>query len=119
MRRFIGFVALAAAALASASCSSAAGVKQGADSVRVPTVTNRVAPDYPLELRQQGVHGSVEIGGTVPKEGGVLRKPHVIRSDDSRLDQLALDAVSRWTWKPGLQDGKPVDVEFTMTVTFH
>jgi protein TonB len=93
-------------------------VQSDSAGVRVPTVTHRVEPDYPAELRQQRVTGVVVVAGTVPKEGGVLRNPHVVRSDDPRLNQLALAAVSRWVWRPGLQDGKPVDVEFRTEVSF-
>lgn len=86
--------------------------------IRAPVVVTRVEPEYPPELRAAGVQGVVEISGTVPKEGGVLRNPKVVRSDDARLEPLALDAVSRWMWKPGMLDGQPVDAEFTMTVRF-
>jgi TonB family protein len=88
------------------------------EGMRAPSVVSRVEAEYPAELRAAGVQGQVVISGTVPKEGGVLRNPRVVRSDDSRLEPFALEAVSRWTWRPGLQDGQPVDVEFTTTVTF-
>jgi hypothetical protein len=71
-----------------------------------------------LELRQLGVQGVVVIAGTVPKEGGALRDPHVVRTADPRLNQFALDAVSRWLWRAGLQNGEEVDVEFTTDVVF-
>jgi len=88
------------------------------EGMRAPTVVSRVEAEYPAELRAAGVQGQVVVGGTVPKEGGSLRNPRVVRSDDSRLEAFALEAVSRWTWHPGLQNGQPVDVEFTTTVTF-
>lgn len=100
------------------SCTSSDGVPREVENVRAPTVIHRVAPEYPAELRQERVVGVVVISGTVPKEGGALRNPRVVRSDDLRLNQLALDAVARWIWKPGLQHGKPVDVEFTTPVRF-
>lgn len=86
--------------------------------VVAPVVIHRVEPEYPPELREQGISGVVTIGGTVPKEGGTLRGAHVIKSDDSRLNQLALDAVSKWVWKPGSIDGEPVDVMFMTEVKF-
>jgi protein TonB len=81
-------------------------------------LVKRVEPAYPAALRAAGVQGLVEVRGTVPKEGGALRNPQVVRSDDPRLDPLALDAISRWEWKPGMQDGQAVDVEFTTTIRF-
>ena len=101
-----------------ASCASPGGPPSLVKDVRAPSVAQRVEPEYPAELRQQRVQGVVVVGGTVAKEGGTLRNPHVVRSDDPRLSQLALDAVSRWIWRPGIQDGVPVDVEFTTDVHF-
>ncbi len=101
------------------SCASTGSTRAGnTEGLRAPTVTQRVDPEYPVELWQQGVQGVVVIGGTVPKEGGVLRNPHVVRTDDPRLNQLALAAVSRWLWRAGLQNGVAVDVEFTTDVRF-
>lgn len=101
------------------SCASMGSPRVGnTEGLRAPMVMQRVDPEYPVELRQQAVQGIVVIGGTVPKEGGVLRNPHVVRSDDPRLNQLALAAVSRWVWRAGLQNGVAVDVEFTTEVRF-
>ena len=101
------------------SCASAGSTQAGnSEGMRVPTVLQRVDPQYPVELRQQGVQGVVVVAGTVPKEGGVLRNPRVVRTDDPRLNQLALDAVSHWLWRAGLQNGEAVDVEFTTEVRF-
>lgn len=116
MRRADLLIATLLAILTVTSCATPA--QSVAAGVRAPTVASRVEPEYPAELRAAGIHGSVVIAGTVPKEGGTLRNARVIRSDDARLEPLALDAVSRWIWRPGLQDGQPVDVEFSTTVTF-
>lgn len=113
-KRFALLVALCVAA----SCASSDRPQPEHKNLQAPKVIQRFEPLYPVELRQQGVGGVVEIGGTVPKEGGALRNPRVVRSDDSRLNQSALDAVSRWIWSPGFQDGKAVDVEFTTQVRF-
>lgn len=110
-------VASVVAASILASCGTAYIPPTTAAS-RAPVVVTRVEPEYPPELRAAGIEGIVEISGTVPKEGGVLRNPRVVRSDDARLEPLALDAVSRWMWKPGMQDGQAVDVEFTTTIRF-
>src|SRR5476651_2146701 len=100
------------------SCSSGRDVPTTVEGTRPPTVIKRVDPRYPQELREQRVEGAVVVEGIVPKEGGTMRALHVVRSDDTRLDQLALDAISKWIWMPGLQDGRPSDVEFTTQVRF-
>ena len=107
---FVAFVVLS-----SCASSSAPAPPPG---IRAPVVVKRVEPAYPAGLRAAGVQGVVEIRGTVPKEGGVLRNPQVVRSDDPRLEPLALAAISRWQWKPGMQDGQAVDVVFDTTIRF-
>lgn len=99
------------------SCSSSGVGDPRPVGVQTPQLVQRVEVEYPAELRRQRVQGVVVIGGTVPKEGGVLRNPHVVKSDDLRLNQAALDAVSRWVWRGGVQNGEPVDVETTVRVT--
>ena len=99
-------------------CASAGSTGEETDGIRTPKVVKRVDPEYPSELRELGVQGVVVIRGTVPKEGGLLRNPHVVRSDHPALASYALDAVSRWLFSPGLQDGEPVDVDFTTDVRF-
>ena len=105
-------------ACATLSCASSSQSAATSGNVVAPVLIHRVNPEYPPDLRQQHVSGTVVVGGIVPKEGGALRNPRVVRSDDSRLNQLALDAVSRWIWKPGLMAGQPTDVEFRTEVHF-
>jgi protein TonB len=113
----IGVLALLAIAIMTLACAPATG-PSSASPVQVPTVVSRVDAEYPLALRAAGIHGSVVVTGTVPKEGGTLRNARVVRSDHPQLEPLALDAVSRWIWRPGTLRGEPVDAEFTTTVTF-
>ena len=99
-------------------CAGSAPAPASPSGYEIPKLVHRVKPEYPAGLRQQRVTGSVVIEGTVSKEGGALRDPHVVRSDDSRLNPYALAAVSQWVWAPGKKDGQPVDVEFQTTVSF-
>lgn len=101
------------------STSSAASVTPSEHkNIQAPRVLQRFEPVYSDELRKKSVHGVVEVAGTVPKEGGSLRNAHIVASDDPRLNQPALAAVSRWIWSPGLQDGQAVDVEFSTKISF-
>ncbi len=112
------FLCLAMVLSLVSSCASSPNSASPVSGVVAPRVVKRVEPQYPQQLRAEGVEGVVEIAGVVPKEGGALRNPRVIRSDDPRLNQLALDAIARWTWSPGFQDGQAVDVEFSTSVRF-
>ena len=116
IRSVARFIALCLVALSLPGCASQPAASS--DRVEAPRVVQRVEADYPFVLRQQGIEGKVVIAGTVPKEGGTLRNPRVVRSDHPGLNQPALDAVSRWVWAAFSMNGEAVDVEFETTVTF-
>ena len=42
----------------------------------------------------------------------------VMRSLGSGLDEMALDAVAQWRFRPGMKGGKPVPVKSTVQVNF-
>jgi periplasmic protein TonB len=42
----------------------------------------------------------------------------VMRALGLGLDQKAIEAVEKWTFKPGMKDGKPVPVIATIEVNF-
>jgi len=48
-----------------------------------------------------------------------MRNARVVWSDDPRLNEPALTAVSQWLWKPGTLKGEPVDTEFSVTIQFN
>lgn len=88
-------------------------------SIVAPRVLHRVEAEYPEDLQSKGVQGNVVLAGTIPKEGGRIRDLRVVgETADRRLHQYAIDAVSQWIFSPGMHDGVPVDVEFTVTVSF-
>jgi TonB family protein len=89
-----------------------------ADEIQHPVVIHRVEPVYPPDLQRARFEAEVVIAGVVPREGGMMRDGKVVSSTDYRFEQAALDAVSRWRWEPGLLNGQPVDMEFTVTVKF-
>ena len=75
------------------------------------------ALEYPKSARDAGIEGRVYVSFTVDVEG----KPtdlSVVRSDDDALGQAAVDAVGQQRFTPGMQDGVPVQVRFTLPVTF-
>ena len=77
-------------------------------------------PVYPERARRVGAQGRVILYAVVYKDGSVgdLR---VARTpvDGVGFEKAALRAVKKWRYEPGLLDGTPVDVYFTIVVDFH
>ena len=84
-----------------------------------PEVVKQVKPDYPEIARKAKVQGQVILQAVVRKDGTV-GDIQVLRSPGSKFgfDEAAIAAVRQWRYKPGLQNGKPVDVYFTIVVDF-
>ncbi len=73
---------------------------------------------YPEIAKKEGITGKVYIQFTVDKDGSVI-DAIVLRSVHESIDKEALRVVSALpNWKPGKQDGKPVNVQFTVPINF-
>ena len=73
---------------------------------------------YPTKAQEAGKQGRVIVQFIVQKDGS-LSDLHVLRLVDPWLDAEAIRVISTMPkWKPGMQDGKPVSVKFTLPVTF-
>jgi len=81
--------------------------------------SSRVPPSYPELARQAGVQGKVLLRAVILKDGTVGNIT-VLESSGTGLgfDEAAVKAVSRWRYKPGLQDGRPVETRITILVDF-
>jgi TonB family protein len=74
-------------------------------------------PEYPPELQQLGVEGTVIMRAIISKDGGVL-DAKVVNTADPRLAKAALDAVRQWRYEPTLLNGEPVETMTTITLDF-
>jgi periplasmic protein TonB len=73
---------------------------------------------YPDMARQNGIQGKVIIQFIIDKDGNVT-KPKVIRGIGGGCDEEALRVISGMpTWSPGAQNGRKVQVKFTLPVHF-
>lgn len=77
-----------------------------------------VAPSYPPEAFRSHREGWVEVQFTITADGKVVN-PKVVGAEPNRVfDQAALEAVRRWTFKPRMVDGKPVEEQATRRIEF-
>ncbi len=72
---------------------------------------------YPEEAREAGIQGRVYIQFIVNEEGQV-EDPRVIRGIGGGADEVALEAVKKAEFNPGLQRGEPVRVQYSLPVVF-
>lgn len=88
----------------------------GAGSVTRPVPINQPNPVYTADALTAGIQGVVVVAVTVASDGSV-KDARIVKSV-SALDQAALDAVRKWTFRPGTRDGEPVDVTVDIAMEF-
>ena len=73
---------------------------------------------YPVLAQETGIYGKVYVRFVVNKDGSIA-DAMVIRPVNDLLDKEALRVVSTMPkWKPGMQNGKPVRVMYTVPISF-
>jgi len=73
---------------------------------------------YPAEAEKAGTQGRV-IATFVVRKDGSISDAHVVKSVDPLLDAEALRVINAMpAWTPGSQSGKPVNVKYTVPITF-
>jgi periplasmic protein TonB len=66
----------------------------------------------PPETQANPLHAAVIDGEGWPQD------IHVVKSSGLGLDEKAMEAVTKWRFKPALKDGQPVNVRTTIEVNF-
>lgn len=115
--RYLGMILMCLLTLACATSSNPKSSTDVTGDATPPRVVHKVDPEYPAQLRREGVTGVVTIEATIDRAGQLLN-PQVLRSSDPRLNDLALEAVRKWHFQPGTLNGEPVDVLFQVDVSF-
>lgn len=93
------------------------GVYKIGGGVSQPTLLSKVEPEYSEEARKAKWQGTVVLS-LIVDENGTAQQIKVARSLGMGLDQKAIEAVTKWRFRPGMKDGKPVPVYATIEVNF-
>ncbi|MEX0593756.1 MAG: TonB family protein [Balneolaceae bacterium] len=72
---------------------------------------------YPEMARRAGIEGRVYVQFIV-NERGEVENPQVIRGIGGGCDEEALRAVSQANFRPGMQRGRPVRVQYSLPIVF-
>lgn len=74
---------------------------------------------YPAIAKENNIQGRVVCSFTVNKDGSLSNIEVVLSGGDASLDKEAIRVIkSMPKWKPGMQLGKPVRVQYTIPVKF-
>src|SRR5438876_7929718 len=93
------------------------GVYRVGGGVTAPAVLYKIDPEYSEEARKAKYSGTVVLYIEVDQTGHA-KNLRVVKGIGLGLDEKALEAVSKWRFKPGLKDGKAVVVEAHIEVNF-
>ncbi len=85
--------------------------------VSAPTLISKIEPEYSEEARRAKYSGSILLSVVVDQHG-IPRDIKVIRGVGLGLDEKAIEAVTRWRFRPGMRHGHPVAVQAQVEVSF-
>jgi protein TonB len=87
-----------------------------ASNVEASNLINAVRPVYPPLAKMARQQGTVKFQATIGKDGAM--EDLMLISGPPLLVQSAMDAVKKWTYKPMVLNGAPVEVVTTIDVNF-
>jgi TonB family protein len=82
-----------------------------------PVALTKVEPEYSPEAHLAKFQGSVQVSLTVD-EKGQPQDVKVLKPVGLGLDEKAVEAVRKWTFRPGMKNGKAVAVPANVEVQF-
>ncbi len=119
MRNFPAACLLAAMAFGIAGCGG--GGDEATMPVAAPTelaALDTPPPEYPLQLACDGVGGVATLTVTIGTEGKPTQVNLFKGSGSETLDQVAMEAVKGWTFKPATRNGQAVAQTIQVPVNF-
>ncbi len=80
------------------------------------SLVQRIQPEYPYPAKMAHVQGEVVLAAVISKEG-TIENLRVVKGHPM-LVRGAIEAVSRWRYRPYILNGEPVEVETQIIVNF-
>ena len=82
-----------------------------------PVPVRTYAPDYPSEMRRQGVSGLVMVNCLIDEQGNVA-ETKIEKQSNEAFGPSAVAALKRWKFKPAQRDGSTVQIHVTIPIKF-
>ena len=102
--------------LGCAAALTAGGLLLAADT-EPPVPVRTVPPAYPEAMRAANTSGVVVLVCEVDEKGSVT-DAKVTKTTNEAFNQPAIDAVTKWKFRPAQKDGKPVAIHINLPVKF-
>lgn len=84
----------------------------------MPNPTKRIAPTYPIHLKQAGLSGRTESIFIVDKRGRV-RDVSILNSTHQGFSEAARQALLKWRFEPGMRNGEPIAFRMMIPMKFN
>ncbi|MEO6569866.1 MAG: TonB family protein [Opitutaceae bacterium] len=84
---------------------------------RVPEIKHRVAPVFPVAMRNAGISGEALVEIIIDTEGKV-NGAAVVGSTHRDFEEPALEAVRQWAYDPGWKRGRVVNTRMQIPIVF-
>jgi periplasmic protein TonB len=88
-----------------------------AEGTEPPVPVRTVPPVFPEEMRRDGISGVVTVSILIDEKGNV-QEPKVVKTTHEAFSQPAIDALSRWKFKPARQGGEAVAMRVNIPIQF-
>lgn len=82
-----------------------------------PVARFQARPQYPFEMRRAGISGEVVVDFIVDTNGDV-QNAYALRSSQREFEAAAVQAVSKWKFKPGRKGGRDVPTHMQVPIVF-
>lgn len=96
---------------------TSSSLKDNSSGVTAPSLLFKVDPEYSEEARNAKYSGTVLLSVVVGADGKACNIT-VLKGIEMGLGEKAVEAVAKWRFKPGMKDGKAVDVRAKIEVGF-
>lgn len=84
---------------------------------QTPVPRFQARPQYPFEMRRAGISGEVVVDFIVDTNGDV-QNAYALRSSQREFEAAAVQAVSKWKFKPGRKGGRDVPTHMQVPIVF-
>ena len=92
-------------------------VRRIGGNVSAPVLIYSVAPEFTEQAKKPKIAGNVLVN-VVIDQNGIPTNVRVVRGIGNGLDEKAVEAVSKYRFKPSMERGQPVPVEINIEVNF-